>query len=246
MRLFFPLALLFATAAVADHIPDRLIYAEESYGLGGTHILQPYFARYPDRHPAEILDTAFLEQLIGERADNYEGGTVFSTASLRGYIATFEITDGALRVQDLKVFVPTTENSDFDESFVSALDAYFPAPESRLLDWYTGILVLPNDDSECCWYMDIGSLRDSYVLLRIEQGLLTDEAEMTGEEYLRFKRKQFAAFRETEDYDLILDELRDEMDFWDIDGEEELEQFVFDHYSFDQYVMLVFDEARSP
>ena len=108
------------------------------------------------------------------------------------------------------------------------------------MGWYKGILVLPTGELELYVHLNYGSVFDAYVLLRVEAGQITDRAEMTGEEFLRFKHKQFDLFRQSDDYSELINEMRDPED-----EEQELDRFIFDYGGFVESVMLDFDEAKA-
>ena len=221
------LALLVVTAAFGTaQAPDRLLLDGKFYRLN-TNPLDSYFEDHPDLHPREADD--------GDRV-------VLSTALWRGYIATFEVVGNVLRIQDFEVsrwIEDENEELLFEDELVSEIERFFPTSESRLMDWYTGIMVLPTGELKQYVHLSYASVFESYVLLRVEDGKVTDSAKLTGEEFVRFKRKQFAVFRESDEYLRVLDELRD-------DGDDEyfLESFVFDLGEFVEHVMLNFDEAK--
>lgn len=225
LKLLTPLlALLIATAASGTaQAPDRLHLDGESYRLN-TNPLDSYFEEHPEQHPREADD--------GDNA-------VVSSGLWRGYIATFEVLGNALRIQDFEVYRPS-ENREERARLVSAIDRFFPTPESRRMDWYTGILVLPTGEMTQYVHLNYGSVFDEYILLRIEGGRVTDHAEMTGEEFIRFKHKQFEEYRQSDAYLELVDELRDPED-----EEQELDRFIFDYGAFVEHVMLDFDEAKS-
>ncbi len=218
------LALFIATAASGTaQAPDKLHLDGESYRLN-TNPLDSYFEEHPEQHPREADD-----------GDN----VVMSSGLWRGYIATFEVLGNTLRIRDFEVYRPS-ENREERAQLVSEVDRFFPTPESRQMDWYSGILVLPTGEMKHYVHLNHGSVFDAYTLLRIEGGRVTDRAEMTGEEFIRFKHKQFEMFRQSNAYLELVNELRDPED-----EEQELDSFIFDYGGFVEHTMLDFDAARA-
>ncbi len=243
MKLLVALILVLGATAALGHWgpPHTLVYEGQSYEIQAEP-LEHYFVEHPDEHPHVVMGREEMEQNPDAYADG-EAIEVMVTSCLRGYIATFEIADNSLRLREFETPFTYGKDPDRPGGYLSEVERYFPDPELRRVDWYTGILVLPRRELE---RSETNNCSESCILLRIEEGRLTDHLELTGEEYLEFKRKQFAEFREMDDYHQIVAELREEMDFWELNDEAELVQFVFDNYSFDERIMLDFDEARNP
>ncbi len=225
LKLLTPiLALLIASAASGTpQAPDRLLLDGETYRLN-TNPLDSYFEEYPDQHPREAED-----------GDN----VVMSSGLWRGYIATFEVLENTFRIRDFEVYRPS-DNREERPQLVSEIDRFFPTTYTRRMDWYSGILVLPTGEVKQYVHLSYASIFDAYILLRIEDGRITDRAEMTGEEFVRFKHKQFELFRESDEYLELVSELRDPED-----EEQELDRFIFDYGGFVEHVMLDFDEAKA-
>ena len=225
LKLLTPvLALLIASAASGTaQAPDRLLLDGESYHLN-TNPLDSYFKEHPEQHPREAED--------GDRV-------VMSSGLWRGYVATLEVLGNTLRVRDFEVYRPS-EDLEERPSFVSEIDRFFPTSEARRMNWYSGILVLPTGEMKQYVHLNYGSVFDAYILLRIEGGRVTDRAELTGEEFIRFKHKQFEIYRESDEYLELVNALRDPED-----EEQELDRFIFDYGGFVEHVMLDFDEAKA-
>ena len=225
LKVLTPLIALFIVTAASGtpQAPDRLHLDGESYSLN-TNPLDSYFEEHPDRHPREAED--------GDQV-------VLSSGLWRGYIATFEVLGSTLRLRDFEVY-RNSENREAWSQPVSEIERFFPTPESRRMDWYSGILVLPTGKMKQSVRLRYSSVFDSYILLRVEGGRVTDRADLTGEEFIRFKHKQFAVYRESDEYLQALEVLR-----YDGQDDDSLEQFVFDYGVFVEHVMLDFDEAKA-
>ena len=124
------LSLLAATMVSATaQSPDRLIYDGQSYSLL-TNPLETYFSDNPDQHPRKAED----------------GNSVtLSTGLWRGYIATFEVIDKTLVLTNFEVR-RSSPNRDERSKLVSEIERFFGTPESRRMEWYSGIMVLPTGE----------------------------------------------------------------------------------------------------
>ena len=216
--------LLFASTALATaQYPDRMVYDGQTYSLL-TNPLNRYFEANPGRHPSEAGDTE---------------GLVTSSALWRGYIATFALENDLLVLRDFEVLRSTGDPDEFDTEFVSEIDRFFETPESRLLDWYSGIMVIPQGEMTHYVHMGYASLYESYLLLRVENGRIKETASFDADEFLNFKRRQFAVFRKSDEY-------RDLVDFYAEGGdydEEFMNQFIFEGVNFVEFTMIGFSDT---
>jgi len=184
MTVLFGLS-VFATAQK----PDKLIYNGIEYNLH-SNPLESYFEKNPDKRPK---------------------GGVMSTALWRGYVATFEIRDSMLYVKDIQIpYWDTTDNNNHDTKWKSVLNEVFPEQKEIKVEWLTGILVLPYGDLVNYVHMGYGSTYKNYILLEIHKGILKKEKRYNYKEYEKFKEKQFQAFKRTDEYNKLKDELQKE------------------------------------
>ena len=217
--------LFFTSAALATaQRPDRIVYDGQTYALQ-TNPLNQYFQANPDRHPFEAGDKDRM---------------VTSTALWRGYVATFALENDLLVLRDFEVLQSTGDPKDFDAELVSQIDQYFATPDSRVLDWYSGIMVIPQGEMVHYVHMGYSSVYESYLLLRIENGRIKEIATFNADEFLDFKRRQFAVFRESDEYRKLVEYYSEDGDY----DEEFMNQFIFDGVNFVETVMISFDESR--
>ena len=123
-------------------------------------------------------------------------------------MATFIIKDNQLYLKDIEVEVrDTTSGRSFDYKWISVLKEVFPEEEFKKIDWLSGLLVIPDGELVNYVHMGYASTYSNYILLELDKGNLTDEKIFGYEEYEKFKAQQFDAFKLTEDYQKIREEL---------------------------------------
>ncbi len=182
--------LLTATSALATaQYPDKILYEGKEYDLV-TNPMEPYFEKHPDLRPEEG-----------------------STALWRCYVATFAITNRTLVVTDIEIEGDLKEvNGIYHETWESVKKDVLPGVEQLIVDWFTGILVLPDGKLVNEVNMGYGSTYSNYILLEIKNGKLTGKRTYDYRQYEQFKEKQFQAFKKTKKYKMLLKELRKEGD----------------------------------
>jgi hypothetical protein len=177
-------AALIALIAVSNasgtaQLPDKIIYEGKEYRLH-SNPLEFYFEKHPKKRPK---------------------GATRTTALWRGYVATFEIKDKVMNLQDIKI--PRrfkNKNGKYEYGLKSVKKEVFPGQGSLNIDWFTGILVLPYGRLIDYVHMGYASIYSNYILLEMENGKLMAEKKLTGEQYQIFRQKQFEAFKKTEEY----------------------------------------------
>ncbi len=193
----FVLALSFSRNAFATaQMPDALIYEGEKYSMF-TNPLEIYFRDHPERRP---------------KSDGW------CTALWRGYLATFIIENGSLYVKAVEVMAPGREK------WKNVTKKIFPKKKKVKADFFSGLLVLPQGDLIEYVHMGYASIYEKYTLIEIEKGEVKKILKFTGEEYMKFKERQFAAFKKTEEYAKLLLELSK-----DGGDPEFLEEFIKDY-----------------
>jgi hypothetical protein len=178
----------FASQAFATaQYPDKIIYNGKEYSLH-SNPLEDYFVKFPDQKPK---------------------GGLMSSALWRGYVATFEIADNSLFLKDIEIMVKKDESGkNFETGWKSVLKEVVPEPKKLKIDWFTGILVLPFGELVNYVHMGYGSTYENYILLEIAGGNFKKSREFNYKEYEKFKEKQFAAFKKTEEYKQLADDLK--------------------------------------
>lgn len=174
---------LFATAQE----PDKIIYKGKLYMLF-SNPLEKYFEKYPDKRPKSKS---------------------MSTALWRGYIATFEVKEMQLFLKDIEIeYLDTTSKGRTEYKLQSVLNEVFPNQKEVKIDWLTGLLVIPRGKMKNYVHMGYGSTFKKYTLLEISKGDLKKEKRLSYKQYEKFKEKQFQAFRQTDEYLKIKNDLQ--------------------------------------
>ena len=192
MRILFVIFLTvfsFSTVFGTAQYSDIIIYNGKKYSLE-TNPLESYFEKYPDKRPK----------------DRY-GVEVGSTALWRGYVATFEIKDNQLYLRDIQKEV-ATDSSGINTIEVNVLTEVFPNQELVKVDWFTGLLVLPEGKVINYVHMGYASTSERYILLEIDEGNLKKERHFDYKEYSELREKQFQAFKKTEEYEKMKAEIK--------------------------------------
>lgn len=101
----------------------------------------------------------------------------------------------------------------------------FPNESDRTMDWFSGVLVVPLGDLVEYVHLSYASLYEKYLLIRIKNGRVVEAAEMSYEEYMGYKVRQFEKFKASSEYKNIYNELSKDRDF--SEGFD-LEEFIFE------------------
>lgn len=167
VRIFLIVALtsFLATEAFATaQIPDILIYKGEEYALF-SNPLEEYFEKHPDEKPQS---------------------DVTNTALWRGYIATFEIKDNQLFIKDIEIQYYDEISDEY--LWRSVIEEVFPNQKEVKVDWFTGLLVIPQGKLVNYVHMGYASTYENYILFEIDKGNLTKEKKFNHKEYEKFKK----------------------------------------------------------
>jgi hypothetical protein len=171
---------VFATA----QYPDKLNYKGTEHSLY-TNPMEPYFEKHPEKRP--------------------EGG---STALWRGYVATFGIVSNLLVLTEIEIQdYGTKEDGSYKREWKSIKRELFSELDVVPIDWFTGILTLPQGEVENYVHMGYGSTYSHYILLEIENGKFRKERNLTSEQYKEFRNRQFEEFKKTKEYKDAVKEL---------------------------------------
>lgn len=166
---FFLLGL--SRAFGTPQVPDTLIYEGKEYPIQ-VELLASYFVQFPERNP--------------------KSDKVYS-ALWRGYVATFEISDGSVFLKDVTI--------DYFDSPASAISKVVPDGKRLKIDWYSGLLLSSYGKNEVDPY-SLASLGayEKYSLFEINAGNLRRVKHFDNKQYHDFRRRQFKAFRKTSEY----------------------------------------------
>ena len=195
---YIPLIILLLSVHTIVHateqIPDKILIENESFNLLGNP-LETYFSLYPEKRPKR---------------------GIISTALWRGYIATFEILNSKLMIENIEVeFQDEKRKIILDGKSVypftkrvSALKEIFKDKDSLIADWYSHLLVIPKGnklDDE--WDRGYNTYAyEYYNVLQINSGTVVQERLFSYKSYIEFKNRQFEEFKKTYEYEKVFNE----------------------------------------
>lgn len=193
MRRFFFFVLILlsldlgANEFLTAQIPDRITYEGKEYALN-SNPLEPFFDKYPEKRPQ-----------------------FSSTALWRGYIAHFEIIEDQLFVTDIFNYGGYTDSKgNYKTKLVSIFKTIFPNTDKYKIDWYTGILIVPDGKLVEYVHMGYSSTYSKYILLEIENGNFNEARKYKNKEFVSFKKRQFEEFKKTDEYKKLYKELKEQ------------------------------------
>lgn len=152
-----------------------------------------------------------LRELLVEKNWQPPENAMISSANWRGYLATWAIKDGQLMLVDATFRVKKTSHRDYDEH--SIVPELFPSASGEVVaDWFTGALIIPQ--GKLVYYVHLGydSLYESYQIIRIDAGQVTEHLHLSSDEFVAYKDRKFEEFMATEEFREAFQRLRDEDD----------------------------------
>ena len=184
--IIFTFGILKAENIVTAQYPDKITYKGTEYNLN-SNPLEPYFEKNPENRPDMV-----------------------STALWRGYVGHFEIIENELYLTDMKRPISyTDDDGNFKEKWVSIYRMYFPRQEKVKIDWFSGILILPHGKMVEYVHQGYASTFSKYWLIEIENGTFNEARNYDNKEFVKFKKRQFEVFEQTEEYKKLYAEFKE-------------------------------------
>lgn len=150
---------------------------------------------------------AYLEGVRWNRPENI----VILSANWRGYIASWEVKDEKLLLIDVTVLLGGTDRGDYVRK--SILTELFPSsPTGVPANWYSGALIVPQGEVTNYVHMGYGSSYESYQVLRVDAGRVTEHLKLSSDEFEQYKSRKFEEFSATDEFKEALDRMRKEAD----------------------------------
>lgn len=151
--------------------------------------------------------SAHLESVGWKRPENI----VISSANWRGYVASWEVKNEQLLLIDVTVLVGGVDRGDYVKK--SILTELFPSsPTGVLANWYSGALIVPQGEITNYVHMGYDSSYESYQVLRVDAGRVTEHLRLSSDEFEQYKDEKFEQFSATDEFRESLDRLRKEAD----------------------------------
>lgn len=195
-------------------IPDKIIYNGTKCSLQ-TNPLEKHLESPSGSSLREAIKNAGRTRSNSEsNSIQYiiSSGRVRSTALLRGYIATFCVTNKLMYLTDLSIMTKSlNENKTMPYVYKSIFKEVLPEGAPLQLNWFSGILVIPH--GEMLRYVHAGyrSRFSEYILLEITDGIVTDERQLEYEQFEHFKAQQLKQFQKTKK---CADLIAEKTQFW--------------------------------
>ena len=180
-----------------------------------------------------------LEPFLEKNPGKLPKSTVTSTSLWRGYVATWTVKDGHLLLTDVQILhvISQSKKQGWETEMRSVMKQMFPGQKEVFATWYTGHIVVPDGELVNYVHMGYASVYEKYILLRIENGVVSRQWNASRAEFVKFRDAQFDAFKKTEEYRKILEESRKE---GGLDPQQN-EEFLREFYS-ERYMSMIFDE----
>ncbi|GAA4353065.1 hypothetical protein [Kangiella taiwanensis] len=119
------------------------------------------------------------------------------SSNWRGYLAQWSIVDSKLILDDVSIELQW-EHPEDERVRKSILKDLFPGKGMINATWYTGTLIIPTGDIDTYVHMGYGSTYESYKVLLIKSGVVTKNLNMSKDEFNKFKKEKFSAFKKTQ------------------------------------------------
>ncbi|HRG18858.1 MAG TPA: hypothetical protein PLP39_07185 [Flavobacterium lutivivi] len=133
--------------------------------------------------------------------------TNLSTALWRGYVAYFKLINNKLVVENIyKEEFNNDEKGNHIEKLVSIYDKIFGSVPNFECNFYSGVLICPYGKILNYVHMGYSSNYENYRLIEIQNGQYTKEVNMNADEFMTLKIKNFAKYKQTEEYKKQLQE----------------------------------------
>lgn len=209
--------LLAARAGATAQAPDILKLGGKTYSIH-SNPLAPFLAANPGRLPeSEVVNTGLW----------------------RGYIATWSVREKKLFLEDVRILTKAYVDPDAPESkqFRSVVKDLFGDSRRRAATWFTGHLIVPTGNMVQYVHMGYASTYSSYIVLTVNKGVIEKRRDLTGDDFLTFRRAQFEAYKKTPEYAKAFAEARkgDEST-----TDEQTEEFLFQVAS-EEYLARIFE-----
>jgi hypothetical protein len=179
-KFLVPIFILFASFQIyaTAQYSDVIIYNGTKYPLN-VNPLELYFEKNPEKRPK---------------------GELRSTALWRGYVATFEISNNELILKNIEIEITISTGADFKTEWKSIFQEFILDNNISKINWFTGLLIIPNGKQINYIHMGYGSTYENYILLEIRNGNFIEEKRMDHREYTKYKNRQFELYKETKKY----------------------------------------------
>ena len=194
-----------------------------------------------------FIETNPLQPFLKQNPDKLPKSDVVSTSLWRGYVATWEVADERLFLTDVGIEDAVTKpgESGFSTELRSVMSALFPGEKRVQADWFTGHIIVPDGKLVKYVHMGYASTFESYIILRVERGVVTRNWKANTKAFMKFRDAQFAAYKNTDEYRKALAEIaRDEEGKSDPWSAKRIEEFLREIDS-ERYMSIIFEPSST-
>jgi hypothetical protein len=176
----FLFVLLASHATATVQAPDVIVIDGRSESLD-TNPLAPYLSAHP----------TVIPKSDDPSAENW-----------RGYVATWEISDGKLFLRKIHVAFrnPNPAPNEDHRIIKNVIRRIFPDSSDIVATWYSGALVIPRGRLLKYVHMGYGATYESYTIVTVNKGMVSRRRDLSGEEFAKHRESQFQAFKRTSEY----------------------------------------------
>ncbi len=156
--------------------------------------------QYPDKfhYDGEVIefDPFILEPYFEKNTDKRPEG-IGSTALLRGYVASYFITNNTICLKDIEVQEGYCRR---DSKWTSKIDDLKSKEILFPISWYTGLIQLSHGEGKKNETVGFGYIHTKYTILEISDGLITKRKTLNHREYEIFLDQLYSEFKKTREY----------------------------------------------
>ena len=156
------------------------------------------------------IQTNPLEDLFETKPSLRPKSEVISTSLWRGYIATWQLSDGKLCLIDVEIKRRKPDVEKFEAELHSVMFEMFPQQSCVLADWYTGYVIVPHGDLVEYVHTGYASTFEQYTVYTMVRGTQTKERRMNRKQFRRFRKSQFRAYKKTDKYAFEFSKFKDD------------------------------------
>jgi hypothetical protein len=125
------------------------------------------------------------------------------------------------------------------------MSTLFPGEKRVQADWFTGYIIIPDGKLVKYVHMGYGSTFESYIMLRVERGVVTRNWKANTKAFMEFCNAQFAAYKNTDEYRKALDELAaDDAQKGNVWNAAKTEEFLREIDS-ERYMSMIFEPSSA-
>ena len=183
----------------------------------------------------QALNTNPLSAWLQGHPDRLPRDGVHSTGNWRGYVATWEISQGRLWLRKVTVEYHLGDDakghSRFEDRDVT--DRLFPGQRDIVAEWYSGTLIVPTGKLINYVHMGYGSTYERYTVVWVDRGEVRKSLDLSADQFTELRKERFREFQKTAEFQKQLAKMLAE-DGDEADRERTIE-FMYQFYA-EQYL----------